>query len=52
MHNLGESMVDVGEGAIAQHLRKLNGCGDLKEGLDLIQRLAMGGIANAETVKG
>jgi hypothetical protein len=51
MYNLAERAVDFGEGSVAEHLCELNCCCNLNETLDLVQRLAVRGIPNSETVE-
>jgi len=51
MHYLAECAVDTREGTISQHLCELD-CGrNLDEALNLVQRFAVRGIADAETVE-
>ena len=52
MCHFPEGSWDLRERAIAQHARDLCKGGDFEWGLDLIQRLAVGGFANAQAVNG
>ena len=47
-----ESFGNAWEGAVAEHGRYLGQGGDFEKGLDLIEWLAVGRIANAEAVVG
>ena len=51
MYDLAKCLVDAWEGAIAQHLCDLSGCSNINEVLDLVQRLAMRGVPDSETVQ-
>lgn len=51
VYDFAECLVDSREGAVAQHLRELGGGGDLAESLDLIQRFAVRGVADSQTVE-
>ena len=52
MDDFGEGVGDVGEGALAEHFRDSVEGVDFREDLDLVDRVASGGIADTETVDG
>lgn len=50
--DFAERVIDSWEGAVAQHHGEFCQCRHLERGLDLIERLAVGGVTDTQTIVG